>query len=292
MPLTGTVKTGEDTTGYGPAIVYAGDDCGPTGESKTGECTTGGTAGYAEFVVDGRELRTYSATLTPTTLRLEVRARTDRERLTLERLDANAGAYDQRDRADGTIQGVDTAAGSNTFTVTPPLDLEPERITRDWLVDSVSRRRTSADTKATRATVEFIATDTRAPASTLTETTAANSWEFTFADGRIVTDRVHDIDQGETTTVTLALSPVQAELFETDTPAAAGAVIRGVPDGETFTEDTTPNSRQTVTVDPPDNASSPAITVGDYVVSGWESQGADAGAYRVSMELSSRYEPS
>lgn len=247
--------------------------------------------GYPEWVVAGESLRVTGATLTPTALTLDIRARDATERATLDALDTNAGSLDQRERADGTIAGLDTAGGGNTVTAIPPVSLQPERVTRDWLVDSVSRRRTSASTEATLATLELAAKDTRDAVTTLSETAAANSWTFDFsAGGRIVTDRVHEIEQGETTRVDLILEPAQAELFETVTAATAGAIVRTVPDGETFSEDTTPTSRQTVTVDPPDDAADPALPADTYVVTGWRSEGSDGGKYRVSMDLSTRYE--
>jgi hypothetical protein len=275
-----------DITGAGDATVA---DAGATVELDTPIAQVG----YRRWAVAGQPLTVQSATLTPTTLTLDVRARSSSARSTLETLDDNAGAYEQRQLADGTVDGVDTskAGAGNVYTVTPPVYLQPERVERDWLADSVERDRASADTQATLSTVEFAATTTRDAIATLSDATAANSWAFNFsAGGRIVTDRVSSIQQGETTTVALILEPEQAELFETVAATTAGAVVRVVPDGETFSEDTTPNGRQTVTVDPPDDAADPALPAGTYVITDWTSRGTDGGAYRVEMGLSTRYE--
>jgi len=119
-----------------------------------------------------------------------------------------------------------------------------------------------------------------------------DSTAFTFdfgSAGTIVTPRVSNISQGDTLSFDIILTPDQTELWETLTAASAGAVVRAVPDGETFTEDTTPSDRQTVSITPPSSAADSAIEQGDYVVMGWESRGSDGGAYRLSVEIDSRY---
>ena len=246
--------------------------------------------GFAEWVVNGQPYRVVETTLTPTELTLGIRAREQAERAGLDTLDDNAGAVGTRERADGTVDGLDTSGGDNTFEVIPPVRHQPERVTRDWHVDDVSRERTSADTQATRATLSLINAATRDSVTGYTDPADSTAWTFEFAGGTIVTPRVSEIRQQATTTLRLVLEPAQAELFETVTAASAGAVTTTVPDGETFARDTTPGDRQTVTITPPSGASDPAIPQGDYVVTGWESEGADGGAYRVRMDIATRYE--
>jgi len=72
------------------------------------------------WLIDDLRIRVTGVTLTPTNLDLDIRARTNTEQRALEILDSNAGAYDQRERADGTLEALDTAGGGNTFTVRPP----------------------------------------------------------------------------------------------------------------------------------------------------------------------------
>jgi len=242
-----------------------------------------GQVGFPVWVIDDTAIRVTSVTLTPTTLTLEVRARTADERALLDALDSDAGAVQSRERADGTVAGLDTAAGSNTFEVIPPIRHLPQRATRDWLVDDVSRDRTSADTQATSATVSLVAADTRDAVTGYTET-----FDFS-AGGTVVTRRVSGISQGATTSLTITAEPRQAELIETVTAATAGAVVREVPDGQLFTEDTTPNSRQTVDITPPSGAADPAIPQDTYVISNWESRGDDGGAYRITLEIDTRF---
>ena len=243
------------------------------------------------WVVAGARLPVTAVRLTPTTLTLTVRVREASVRAALDDLDSNAGSLDERERADGTNEAVDTAGGQNTYTVAPPLRLRPPRITREWVVDDVTRRRASADTKAIRGTVTFVARETRAVAGGLADPSASGAWEFAFADGTVVTPRVSDISQGATTRLQILLSPRQAELAESVTAATAGAVVNPVPDGETFTRDTTPDSRQTVDITPPSGATDPAIPAGEYVIEEWTSRGSDGGAIRWQVSLSSRYEP-
>lgn len=248
--------------------------------------------GFTDWVVAGEVLRVVGATLTPTELSIDVRARTQAERDALDTLDAEAGAVDTRERADGTVDGLDRAGGNNTFTVYPPVDLQPPRINREWVVDDVERDRASADTQSTLATVTFVGQETRDPATGLSESGGTDAWTFHFGGfGTIATPAVSGLEQGEVTALTITMTPTQAELFETTAAATAGAVASEVPDGETFTRDTTPNDRQTVTITPPSSASDPTPSAGEYVVTGWESVGSAGGAYRVTVEISSRYEP-
>jgi hypothetical protein len=246
--------------------------------------------GFTRWVINGQSIRVTDVTLTPTTLTLGVRARDAAERSLLDTLDGDAGAYEERARADGTNEAVDTAAGSNTFTVYPRVAMQPPRIAREWLVDDVSRTRTSADTQATTATVTLVATETRTALTGYADAADSDKWTFDFsAGGQIVTNRVTNIDQGETTALTLVLTDVQAELAETVAAATAGAVVREVPDGQWFSEDTTPNSRQTVDITPPSGAADPAISADTYVVETWESVGDDGQAFRWRVEIDTRY---
>jgi hypothetical protein len=248
------------------------------------------SVGFVRWVINGQSIRVTDVTLTPTTLTLGVRARDAAERSLLDTLDGDAGAYEERARADGTNEAVDTAAGSNTFTVYPRVAMQPPRIAREWLVDDVSRTRTSADTQATTATVTLVATETRTALTGYADAADSDKWTFDFsAGGQIVTNRVTNIDQGETTALTLVLTDVQAELAETVAAATAGAVVREVPDGQWFSEDTTPNSRQTVDITPPSGAADPAISADTYVVETWESVGDDGQAFRWRVEIDTRY---
>lgn len=245
----------------------------------------------AYWVIAGQRIRVVDVVLTPTRLEVEVRARDASARAMLATLDADAGSVDTRERADGTTAGLDTSGDSNTYTVRPSTRLRPPRVERQWLVKRVERDRTSADTQALAGTIEFVAQDTRPrDATNYTDTGAASDeWVFDFqgaaaAGGTLITKRVSNISQGDTTTVTLVLDRYEAEVLETVAAAAAGAVVTDVPDGATFVEDTTPNSRQTVAVTPPSDAADPAIDAGDYVVTGWESQGTSE-ALRVTLEI-------
>jgi len=277
-------------------------DAQPAAFDAVGTATLGATAqpwtweglsgqvGFPVWVIDDTAIRVTSVTLTPTNLTLEVRARTADERALLDTLDSDAGAVQSRERADGTVAGLDTAAGSNTFEVIPPIRHLPQRATRDWLVDDVSRDRTSADTQATSATVSLVSTDTRDAVTGYTDAADSGKWTFDFsAGGTVVTRRVSGISQGATTSLTITAEPRQAELIETVTAATAGAVVREVPDGQWFTEDTTPNSRQTVDITPPSGAADPAIPQDTYVISNWESRGDDGGAYRITLEIDTRF---
>ena len=242
------------------------------------------------WLIGDEQVRVVGATLTPTTLTLEVRARTAAERQTLDTLDSDAGAVDSRERADGTIRGLDTAGGQNTFTIRPPYQDRPPRIERDWLVDDVVRNRTSADTRATSATLSFIARETRDRQTGHADAADADAWSFALAGATVITPRVTDITQDATTTLLVIATPRQAEAIESITAATAGAVVREVPDGQWFDEDTTPNDRQSVTITPPSGASDPAIPAETYVVESFESVGTNAGVFRITLEISSRYE--
>jgi hypothetical protein len=273
-----------------PTITGAGAATATAAVQTLTLATPDARIGFAQWLIGGQSYRVVGVTLTPTELSLDIRARTQAERAGLDTLDDNAGAVNTRERADGTVDGLDTSGGGNTFEVIPPVRHQPERVTRDWHVDDVSRERTSASTQATRATVALINAATRASVTGYADGADSTAWTFEFAGGTIVTPRVSEIRQQATTALRLVLEPAQAELFETVTAATAGAVTTTVPDGETFARDTTPGDRQTVTITPPSGASDPAIPQGDYVVTGWESEGADGGAYRVRMDIATRYE--
>lgn len=241
------------------------------------------------WVIDELQIQVFAVTLRPTELELSVRARTDAAQRLLDRLDSNAGAYEDRTLADGTYQARDTAGGSNTFTVRPSTRLRPPRVTRDWLVDSVSRTRTSTDQQAIEATVTFVAGGTRTPQTGHTDAADTSQWTFAFNGGTVVTASVADIQQGETTTIPIVLTDRQAELVESVTPAIGGAYTFEVPDDETFTRDETPTDRQSVTITSPDSVTNPPLPDGEYVVTGWRSRGSDGAGFRWDMEVSSRY---
>lgn len=249
----------------------------------------GDPASGQTWLIGDNLLNVYGVTLTPTTLSLDIRARSGAERSALDELDTNAGAVETRERADGTVRGLDTAGGANTYSVRPPTRLRPPRVVRNWLVDDVTRDRTSADTTALEATVSLVAEETRAPGSNYSNT--GTGWTFAFSNaGTLVTDRVGQIQQGPTTTIPIVLTPRQAELLETVLAATAGAVVSPVPDGETFSRDTTPTDRQTVTISLPSGVTDAAIDPGDYVVEDWDVTGDDGGAYRMRIEISTRFE--
>lgn len=271
-----------------PGIKAAETVAAPTTTIEVADPTP--TAGISDWTLNGTPVRVTSVSLTPTRLELGVVARDVATRDLLDTLDDNAGDVTERQRADGTTDGLDTSGGSNTFPVTPPVQLRPPRIDRDWLVEDVTRDRTSADTRATTATITLVNAETRTPVTGHADPSDASVWTFDMTGGRIVTGRVSGIEQGATTQLRIIMTPAQAELFETVAAATAGAVVTAVPDGETFARDTTPGSRQTVTATPPSGATDPAIPAGEYVIENWESFGADGGTFRVTVQLSSRYE--
>jgi len=241
------------------------------------------------WVIGDQQITVVGVEITPTELSLDVRARTDSERRLLSTLDDNAGAFEDRTLADGTYQARDTAAGNNTFTIRPPTRLKPPRIVRDWLVDDVSRTRTSSDQQTIEATVTFVASQTRVPVVGYTDPSNTSEWSFAFADGTVVTASVADLQQGETTTIPLVLTDRQAELVESTVAAVGGSYTFEVPDGGTFTRDETPESRQSVTITVPDTASGAPIDSGEYVVTGWRSRGSDGAGFRFELEVSTRY---
>jgi hypothetical protein len=260
-------------------------------------------------------VRVVGVTLTPTQLELDVRARTASERQALRDLDANAADVDRRDRADGTIDHLDTSLGANTFEVQPPNRFKPPRVEREFLVADISRERTSADTRATLGTVLLRPRQARAVQRSTTDADDSTKWTFQFQPkdetqgaqfdgfqyggaslsgtqsgleaGQIVTDRVSQVRQERgTVSLQIVLDPRHAELAETVLVAIAGATSATVPDGEDFSRDTTPRSRQTITVTPPSGASDPTPAQGEFAVFGWQSRGADGGAYRFELTMS------
>lgn len=240
-------------------------------------------------------VRVTNVVLRPTRCEVSIRARSAAERDILARLDDDAGEVDTRAYADGRTQGLDTSGGSNTYTLRPSTALRPPRIERDWLVESIERDRTSADTRATAATVEFVAATTRdRDATSYADGSQAGAWQFDFnapTGGTLYTERVNRIRQGETDTVALFLTRYQAEVLESVAPAVAGATTQATPDGPTVTRDTTPDDRQTVDVTPPASAADPAISAGTYVVAGWTVTGDDAGSKRVELSIDTAYTP-
>jgi len=277
------------TDGYGTEYGVSYGERGPvTGQGQYDTLRYPGSAADGQiWVVDGTQLRVRSVSLSPTELSLEVRARSDSAEAKLSELDDFAGDLEETERADGTYRFDDTAGGANTYTVRPPYQLRPPRIEREWLVNSVTRDRASADTEAILATVSFVPSETRQPV-----TGYANSgveWTFDLNGGTIITPRVSNIRQRETTTLQVILSARQAELFESVLAASAAAQSNPVPDGETVTRDTSGDGRQTATIEPPDDTTQSAIDADEYVVFGWTSNGSDGAAYRIDLEISTRF---
>lgn len=243
------------------------------------------------WVIGTRRVAVREITLTPTTLTLTISLRDAGARRTLRELDEDAGALARRELADGTIEYVDTADGDNTYTVTPSVRHQPPRIERDWLVGDISRDRASADTQAVLGTITLRGKQTRDPAAIgYDDADDADAWEFDFSDGRVVSRRVSAVQQpAGTTSLQIVLSPRQAELVESGAAAVAGAISNTVPDGQAFTRDTTPDDRQTVTVDPPADAADPALKAGTYVVTGWTvDSGSGGGADRMDLSVATR----
>jgi len=267
------------------------DSSGPI--SGNGQYDSGGlwdgVAQGAFWAVGGYRLPVRGVRLTPTTLTLDVALRTPTARRALREFDDDAGAYQDRSRASGEIEHLDTAGGDNTYTVQPAVKHRPPRVVRDWLVEDVSRDRASADTKAVLGSVTLRGRRTRAEVTGHDDADDSGAWEFDFTGGRVVSRRVSRLRQSVgSTTLQIVLSPRQAELIESVAAATAGAVSNAVPDGQAFTRDTSAGDRQTVTVDPPDGVTDPALSAGTYVVSEWSVDGSDGGAYRMDLSVSTR----
>lgn len=244
-----------------------------------------GVAQGPYWVVGGYRLPVRGVTLTPTTLTLDIANRGAATRRALREFEADAGALDRRERADGVIQHVDLAGGDNTYRVAPSIRHRPPRVVRDWLVEGVNRDRASADTKAILGSVSLRGKESRAAVAGLADTQGSDDWAFAFESGTLATPRVSNVRQEDDTTLQVILTPRQAELLESVAPATAGSVVNVVPDGQTFTRDTTPDGRQTVTVSPPSGVTDPTPSAGEYVVMSWRSEGADGGAYRVELTI-------
>lgn len=239
------------------------------------------------WLIDGVALSPTAVTVTPETIELTVPTRTQSTRDLLDTLDANAGEVRRRNLADGTMQAFDTAAGGNTYTLSPQSRSVPPRTERAVHVDDIAREKSGPSGQTVTADITLVPTATRTR-NTRTDTDDTAQWRFTFsAGGRIVTNRIaaQVNDDRESTTVSLVLTPLQTQTLETNTAAVAGAVSQSVPDGESLDRDTTPNSRQTVTVSPPDTASDPPLESGTYLALGWTTVGRGGGSYRIELEL-------
>lgn len=243
-----------------------------------------GKIGFGDWVVDGQALRVQAVTATPEGIDLDVVARTGAERSTLQTLRDNAGETQVREKADGTLDVADTVAGGNTYEVIPQVSDIPPRTTRTMHAEDVSIGRLSASQDAVRASISLSA-DTRSRVA-YQDATDSSKWTFAFDPGtRLVTNRVHDISEGEGITLRAIFESEQSEGFETTAAAVAGAVVESVPDGEELARDTTPNSRQTVTVTSPDSVSNPPVPDGDYVVTDWEVSGTATEGYTARFDL-------
>lgn len=241
------------------------------------------------WTIDSTPISPTAVTATPDTLELTIPTRTSAVRSLLDTLDANAGEVRQRERADGTLDAMDTAAGANTYTLYANIYSKPPRQGRTVHVEDIARERSGPDGQTITADITLKPTESRAIDAD-TEADDTTQWRFDFAPGgRIVTNRLAaNINQDrETTTLQLVLTPLQTQTLETSTAAVAGAVSQNVPDGESLDRDTTPNSRQTVTITPPSGASNPPISQGDYLALGWTTTGQGEGGYRVELELTS-----
>lgn len=262
---------------------------GKAGQVKTGESLTGDVwqTDASTWQIGNIQINDPRVTATPEGWSLETRGRTATERSLFETLRDNAGDVEQRERPDGTLEALDTAkqGSSNTYPVFPGSDSEPPRTDRNMLVDSATIEHLSADGQAVTASIDFLAADSR-DTVTYSDSQDTTKWEFDFSAGpRIVTDSVHEIGDSGQITVQTILTAAQTEAFETTAAAVAGAVVEDVPDGDELARDTTPNSRQTVTVTSPTGQSDPPLSDGDYLVTTWESVGVGSGGYVVTFDL-------
>jgi hypothetical protein len=240
----------------------------------------------SSWVVAGRTLVVSSHTREPAALTIDVRVRDETDRQAVADLKADAGEYRDRVLADGTTQARDTVGGSNTVTVRPPARLQPPRIRAEYLVDDVRATRTSPSGDAERATVTLIPRESRPLTSDANGALlgATGRWEVTTALGTIATDRVSSeiTNDGDTVTLTLALTPPETDVLEASAAATEGVVFESLPDETTRTRDTTPRDRQTVALTAP--TASP-VASGPYAVSSWATDSVSSARHQVTITL-------
>lgn len=209
---------------------------------------------------------------------LEIELRTDSGKLEniVEGLDSNSGAVATAETSDGGFIAEDTAGGDNTYRLAPPTDREPLRVESDFLVADYEDSVVDSEGNVYDVALELIPDSPRDTNDGVSEANASGEWYFGFDRGSVSTTRVSaevsskSSDGTETRTIRGILTHEQAIAIEESCVRQAAVRTRVVQDGTNTTEDNSPDSANTVYIDPPDGETD-VITEGDYAVTSWVS---------------------
>lgn len=210
----------------------------------------------------------------------------------LSPLQVTAEKFETILKADGSFSSLDRSASGGTVTLEPPVDRDPPRQARDYLVAAFSQQPLDRNVGEFNVDVELRALENREPdGNTPDEQAFQDDWRFVFRSAAIATKRVStEILQGtesnaDRVQLTLILDPTQMKALEESLTRLAAASIREVPDGSNTADDdsASPADANTVTVTTPDGQD--PIREGDWVALQWQSEWISAEAYRVQLVL-------
>lgn len=270
--LLGSVRVGTFRVGFGPVRTL-----------MTWELGTDGELGV--LVEEVRDFETLTLVL-----------RSDEE-ITEERLNplsSHAGDVEATPRANGGFSAEDRAGGENTYTLHPPSARENVRTENTWHVDQYDQTPVDQASKQYEVTVRLTASENKDPTTDYPDQEPADGeWLFEAHNGAIATSRVladvrgrgEGVGEGDDKTLRLILTPLQTRIMEENASQLNAVVSRNVPDGTGYSQDNSPNQRNTLTVTAPSNDHERLLKSGDYAVEAWATEWLNDDFYEVELDL-------
>jgi len=234
--------------------------------------------------VDGleEEVRTHNS------ISLTFRTGKDVANRALRPLNENPAKFDLLVYPNGRFEAFDRVDGSNTFSIQAPSPRDEVRYIETWHVKKYSEEVVDQKGDVLRVQLTLIPTKNKdIQASYSTKSRSTGEWKFSFQNGDILTKRVQSNlakKSGSPTgdVLTTVLTAQEVRVLEENTGRQDAVRTREVPDGKDLPEDNTPNSDQTITLEPPN---SEPVEPGEYIVKGWETTYLNDDFYRVSLTV-------
>jgi hypothetical protein len=246
----------------------------------------------SDWQIDGSTVSiTVDETLTPTGVTLVWRSADSEAEAHLRPLEDHAGKVTRQVDADGSFVAVDTANGSNTYSLSPHPSRSVVHTGGSFLVSKYEERNLDREASAVEVEVDFVRGGSRSEtASDLTQSAAASQWLFSFTTGTVATKRVEsDLGSGPRkdgvggNRIRAIFTASQSRALAEGPNRPDAVQVREFHDGPNDAVDNSP-SRNLVSVSSPSGATS-ILAGGQYIVADWELEYLNDDHYRADMTL-------
>jgi len=206
-----------------------------------------------------------------------------------------SGKSELLNRGGGGFQTIDTGS-DNLIVLQAPTNREKLRTVDSWFIDDYSRDLVSRDGDVYNITFELLPLKEKSfdneYGSFDTEpvkTQDNEQWYFDFEFGDIVTSNVavasEEVPEGnlDVSTITLICNQEQARIIEENASYLNTVRSRSIPDGTDVIDDTSEDTRQTVSIEPPGTQTKP-LAPDEYVIQEWSTEW-QGGSFSVEMTV-------